>query len=279
MLSLEYGMRSRRDNRVSTRGRNNSQQAEDVTEVGSNQPNNTQVPGNARKRVRGPTFMPKVWTKTEEDRISIQFNEYGTNLISPSQNECLRLSGKDSSSLGIRENLSEKNNANRAKKKMMQVTGKTSYAQVREKQKDKDTNEWDEHGPQDIYSKVMGNDKNGTAEIYNGSPAERLSIELAKYKAREAQRQGSSDNDSYGINVPRTSPQGHIVVNEPQPLRVGLQVYFKSISNSKIVDVQVAIKKDEYLVRKYGLFVTVQDAISAPVAWPCSLVLVVREDY
>ncbi|PWA79259.1 hypothetical protein CTI12_AA197250 [Artemisia annua] len=71
------GMASRRHNRVSTRGHNNSQQDEDVIEVGSNQPNNAQVPGNARKRVRGPTFMPKVWTKTEEDRISVQFNEYG----------------------------------------------------------------------------------------------------------------------------------------------------------------------------------------------------------
>ncbi|GKB14591.1 zinc finger CCCH domain-containing protein 40-like protein [Tanacetum coccineum] len=37
-------------------------------------------------------------------------------------------------------------------------------------------------------------------------------------------------------------------------------------------------KKDEYLVRKYGLFIRVQDAIGAPVAWPCSLVWVVRED-
>ncbi|GJY24579.1 putative reverse transcriptase domain-containing protein [Tanacetum coccineum] len=81
---------------------------------------------------------------------------------------------------------------------------------------------------------------------------------------------------------------------------VGLQVYLKSILNSEIVakgwlrsldpdkvvvseeigpnwcavDVQVAIKKHEYLVRKYGLFVTVLDAIGAPVAWPCSLVLV-----
>ncbi|GJY24580.1 hypothetical protein Tco_0398238 [Tanacetum coccineum] len=70
-------MPSRRANRVTTRGRNNSQQVEDVTEVGSNQPNNAHVPGNARKRVRGPTMMPKVWTKTEEDRISVQFNEYG----------------------------------------------------------------------------------------------------------------------------------------------------------------------------------------------------------
>nr|GEW49077.1 hypothetical protein [Tanacetum cinerariifolium] len=44
------------------------------------------------------------------------------------------------------------------------------------------------------------------------------------------------------------------------------------------IDVQVAIKKDEYLVRKYGLFVTVLDSIGAPVAWPCSFVSVVRED-
>ena len=105
--------------------------------------------------------------------------------------------------------------------------------------------ELDEPGPQDVYSKVMGNNKNGTAEMYGlgvrasdvwgvvpsrsarrrdklqwKSTAERLSAELAQYKAREAQRQGSSDNDSYGTNVPRTSPQGLIVANEPQPLRV-----------------------------------------------------------
>ncbi|GJV50976.1 hypothetical protein Tco_1446717 [Tanacetum coccineum] len=49
--------------------RNNSQQVEDVTEL--------VVPGNARKIVRGPTFMPKVCTKTEEDCISVLFNEYG----------------------------------------------------------------------------------------------------------------------------------------------------------------------------------------------------------
>ncbi|GKA33043.1 hypothetical protein Tco_0719410 [Tanacetum coccineum] len=74
-----HGIPSRRHNGVSSRGRNNSHQSEDVTEVGSNQPNNPHVPvpGNAWKRVRGPTMMPKVWTKTEEDRISVQFNEYG----------------------------------------------------------------------------------------------------------------------------------------------------------------------------------------------------------
>ncbi|GKA15077.1 eukaryotic translation initiation factor 5B [Tanacetum coccineum] len=453
----DEGMPSRRDNRVNTRGRNNSQQAEDVTEVGSNQPNNSQVPGNTRKRVRGPTFMPKVWTKTEEDRISVQFNEYGQpvdettstlthfigslarsgkycklhkpwNKVKNAKKQILLDTVNDKFDLppgsddwilksfgrkvknwrarvkkdyydptltfheqiickpkrvlasqwkrlvkywnkGKSKRLSDKNKANRAKKKMMQVTGKKSYAQVREKLKvilgreptrkelfracfSKDgitqneeaanaieqmeeltsqlsEHELDEPEPQDIYSKVMGNDKNGTAEMYGlgvrasdvwgvvpsrsarrrdklqwKSTAERLSIELAEYKAREAQRQGSSDNNSDGTNVPQTSPQGLIVANEPQPLRVGLQVYLKSISNSEIVakgwirsldpdevvgseeigpnwcqvDVQVAIKKDEYLVRKYGLFITVQDAIGAPVAWPCSLVSVVPED-
>nr|GEZ17154.1 hypothetical protein [Tanacetum cinerariifolium] len=169
----DQGMPSRRDNRLNTRGRNNSQQDEDVPEVGSNQPNNSQVPGNARKRVRGPTFMPKVWTKTDEDRISVQFNEYG-----------------------------DKNKANRAKKKMMQVTGKKSYAQVLEKQKEQMEeltfqlleHELDESGPQDIYSKVMGNDKNGIAEMYG---------------------LGVRASDVWGV--------------------VGLQVYLKSISNSEIV--------------------------------------------
>ena len=104
--------------------------------------------------------------------------------------------------------------------------------------------ELDEPGPQDIYSKVMGNEKNGTAGMYGlgvrasdvwgvvpsrsarqrdklqwKSTAERLSAELAQYKAREAQRQGSSDNDSHGQNVPHTSPQG-LIANEPRPLRV-----------------------------------------------------------
>ncbi|GKG00063.1 hypothetical protein Tco_0301753 [Tanacetum coccineum] len=41
--------------------------------------------------------------------------------------------------------------------------------------------------------------------------------------------------DSHGTSVPRTSPQGLVVANEPQPLRVGLQVYLKSILNSEIV--------------------------------------------
>ncbi|GJR88048.1 transposase, Ptta/En/Spm [Tanacetum coccineum] len=233
---------------------------------------------------------------------------------------------------GKSKRLSDKNKANRAKKKNIQVTGKTSYAQAREKQKvilgreptrkelfracfSKDEitqnvevanaiHELDEPGPQDIYSKVIGNDKNGTAEMYGlgvrasdvwgvvpsrsarrreklqwKSTAERLSIELAEYKAREAQRQRSSDNNSYGTNVPRTSPQGLIVANKPQPLWICVYLnencllllivakgWIRSLDSDEVVG-------SEEIGPNWFL-----DAIGAPVAWPCSLVSVVRKD-
>ncbi|GKB56559.1 transposase, Tnp1/En/Spm-like protein [Tanacetum coccineum] len=44
------------------------------------------------------------------------------------------------------------------------------------------------------------------------------------------------------------------------------------------VNVQVPIKRGEHLVRRYGLFVTIDDAIGATVAWPCTFISVVRED-
>ncbi|PWA68433.1 hypothetical protein CTI12_AA306830 [Artemisia annua] len=344
------GMASRRHNGVSTRGHNNSQQAEDVIEVGSNQPNNAQVPGNARKRVRGPTFMPKVWTKTAEDRISVQFNEYGQpiektastlthfigslarsgkycklhkpwNKVTNAKKQILLDTVNDKfdlppgsddwilksfgrkvknwrgrvkkdyydPTLPLHEQITFKPKRvlasqwkrlikywNKGKSKVILGREPTRkelfracfskdgiteneaaanaivfatclhlYEQMEELTSQLSEHELDEPGPQDIYSKVMGNDKNGTAEMYGlgvrasdvwgvvpsrsarqrdklqwKSTAERLSVELAQYKAREAQRNGSSDNDSSGTNVLRTSPQGLIVANEPQPLRV-----------------------------------------------------------
>ncbi|GJU64176.1 hypothetical protein Tco_1246011 [Tanacetum coccineum] len=96
--------------------------------------------------------------------------------------------------------------------------------------------ELDEPEPQDISSKVMGNDKNGTVEMYglDVCASDVWGVVLSR-SARRRDKLQSSDNDSYGINVPRTSPHGLIVANEPQPLRVGLKVYLKSISNSEIV--------------------------------------------
>ncbi|GKF70779.1 putative transposase, Tnp1/En/Spm-like protein [Tanacetum coccineum] len=148
----------------------------------------------------------------------------------------------------------------------------------------------DEPGPQDVYSKFMGKDNNGPADLYGlgvrasdvwgvvpshaarrrdelmyKSRCDQLSFELAELKARDSQRR-SCENASVDANV----------VNEPQPLRVGAEVYIKSIFNSTEivakgriqsldpneivggeelgpnwceVGVQVPIKRDEHLVR------------------------------
>nr|GEW55312.1 hypothetical protein [Tanacetum cinerariifolium] len=106
-------------------------------------------------------------------------------------------------------------------------------------------NETDGLGPQDIYFKVMGNNSNATAEMYAlavcasdvwgvvlscstrrrdkfqwKSTVEQLSAELAQYKVKELQSQGSSVNDSDGTNAPCTSPQSLVVATESQPLLV-----------------------------------------------------------
>nr|GEX13215.1 hypothetical protein [Tanacetum cinerariifolium] len=62
-------MRSRRNNGANTRGRNNSQQADDVIKIGSNQANNAQ--GNARKRVGGKSGEPIVETLKELGESSV----------------------------------------------------------------------------------------------------------------------------------------------------------------------------------------------------------------
>ncbi|KAM0054806.1 putative transposase, Tnp1/En/Spm [Helianthus debilis subsp. tardiflorus] len=95
------------------------------------------------------------------------------------------------------------------------------------------------------------------------------------------------------------------VTNGHQRLRAGDEVFLKSILNSTEtaasgrvqsldlndlvggteigpewceVNVQVLIKKDENLVRPYGLFSTIQDCISAFIAWPYPFISVVHED-
>ncbi|PWA74888.1 hypothetical protein CTI12_AA245730 [Artemisia annua] len=62
-------MPSRKANRVSTRGRNNSQQAEDVTEVGSNQLNDAQ--GMASRRHNGVSTRGHNNSQQDEDVIEV----------------------------------------------------------------------------------------------------------------------------------------------------------------------------------------------------------------
>ncbi|PWA87324.1 hypothetical protein CTI12_AA132010 [Artemisia annua] len=362
--SARKGKSARKDKGARTRSGNDNQQVEDVLHMESNHSDDDEVQVIQRKRVRGPTFMPKVWTVCDEERISVSFNEYGQPIdkkttstlthfmgsLARSGKYCplhkpwpkvgsakkkilldvlndkfdlpmgcddwiLKSFGKKvrnwrarvkkdyyDPSLPYREQIksmpkrvravqwkklvknwnkenskrvSEKNKANREKKKMVQVTGKKSYALKREEVKESLGREptrreffracfstdgiakneeaanaidqmealssqlpegaTDEPGPQDVYSKVMGKDNNGLADLYGlgvrasdvwgvvpsraarsrdklmyKSRCDQLSCELAQLKARDSQRKGLSENASSGTNV----------VNEPQPLRV-----------------------------------------------------------
>nr|GEW53499.1 transposase, Ptta/En/Spm [Tanacetum cinerariifolium] len=155
-------MPSRRHNGVSSRARNNSHQSEYVTEVVSNQPNNPQVPvpRNVRKRVRGPTMMPKVWTKTEEDRISVQFNEYGQP---------------------VKDTTSTLTHFIGSLARKMYGLGVRAF---------------------DVWGVVPSHSARHRDKLQWKSTSEQLSIDLAEYKEREAQRQGPSDNNYDGTNVP-----------------------------------------------------------------------------
>ncbi|GJT82754.1 hypothetical protein Tco_1057096 [Tanacetum coccineum] len=118
-------MPSRSDNRVSTRGHYNSQQAEDVTKVGSYQPNNGQ------------------------GSVTVAHSLYALVILrrEPTRKELFRACfSKD----GITQNVEAAN----------------TVEQIDELTSQHSKHELDEPGPQDIYSKVMGNDKNGTVEMY-----------------------------------------------------------------------------------------------------------------
>ncbi|PWA67562.1 hypothetical protein CTI12_AA314620 [Artemisia annua] len=344
--SARKGKSARKDKGARTRSGNDNQQVEDVLHMESNHSDDDEVQVIQCKRVRGPTFMPKVWTVSDEERISVSFNEYGQPIdkkttstlthfmgfLARSGKYCplhkpwpkvgsakkkilldvlndkfdlpmgcddwiLKSFGKKvrnwrarvkkdyyDPSLRYREQINsrpkrvhtiqwkklvknwnkENSKANRSKKKMVQVTGKKSYAIKREEVKDRmeelssqlPKGATDEPGPQDVYSKVMGKDNNGIADLYGlgvrasdvwgvvpshiarsrdklmyKSRCDQLSCELAQLKARDSQRQGLSENASSSTNV----------VNEPQPLRVGptladLQMLIDEESEEDLVD-------------------------------------------
>ncbi|XP_076923149.1 uncharacterized protein LOC143585189 isoform X1 [Bidens hawaiensis] len=134
------------------------------------------------------------------------------------------------------------------------------------------------------------------------SKCEELTSTVVQLEAQVSEMKGSKD--AYGV-PPITSSSFPIVTSGPPRLRVGDEVFIKSIlnpiehvargwvksldPNEQVgcieigpkwceVNVQVAIKIDEMLVRQYGLFSTIQDCIGASIAWPCPFISVVRED-
>nr|XP_043633174.1 uncharacterized protein LOC122604348 [Erigeron canadensis] len=240
---------------------------------------------------------------------------------------------------------SEKNKANREKRKMVQVTGKKSYARVREDLKNSLGHEpsrfemfhkcfskdgktknveatdaiqkmkelksllpkdsVDKPGPNDIFSKVMGKDRNGDMfglgvrascrreNIKLRSWCEELSQTVAELRV---EKNGSGNHSSVLASTSHLT----VVANGPQPLRVGDEVILKSILNFEPVArgrvnsldpnqqvggkeigrdwcevyIEVVVKRDESLIRPYGSLDIIDHAVGASIAWPCSLISV-----
>ncbi|KVI06969.1 Transposase, Tnp1/En/Spm-like protein [Cynara cardunculus var. scolymus] len=170
----------------------------------------------------------------------------------------------------------------------------------------------DELGPNDVFLKVMGKDKHGSARMYGlgvrGSDIWGvLPSRSACYRENMLWKRAYKDvsNEvaelkamcSHDINKSSS-------YHELQPLKVGDVVHLKSIINSteivargrvKSLDpdelvggeeigpnwcevhVLVAIRRRERLVRPYGLFITIEDAIGATITWPCPFTVIVHD--
>ncbi|XP_071695350.1 uncharacterized protein [Rutidosis leptorrhynchoides] len=225
-----------------------------------------------------------------------------------------------------------KNKANRAKKHMVHVTGKKSYARIREELKKnmddltKDLPEGtvDAPGPDDVFAQVVGNNKYGVADMYGlgvrqadlwGNIPSRnvVLIENVKLKSdnevlvEENTNQKAALLDKNGSVVEdNTGSQGDIRVNvPPRPrLKVVDEVFLHNIvTYEKVakawlrsmdpttefggieigedwysVEVQGIIKRGSLLVRPFDLFMRVEDAGGACVAWPSTYLSVVPLD-
>ncbi|XP_071686640.1 uncharacterized protein [Rutidosis leptorrhynchoides] len=124
-----------------------------------------------------------------------------------------------------------------------------------------------------------------------------------EYKEREKQKNVTTDKSDDSIVHSHASTNNGIITNTP--LQVGKEVYIKSIGDPTLVvakgwlcsldpltvvggieigtdlgevNIQVAIKRDEQLIRPFDLVNKIVEATGVVIAWPCSLISVVPLD-
>ncbi|XP_071688554.1 uncharacterized protein [Rutidosis leptorrhynchoides] len=249
-----------------------------------------------------------------------------------------------------RENVMEmsvKNKANMANKKLLQVMGKNHFAIIREELKAslgreptrvdmfkkcfsngsgegeaaraieqmKELTEklgdgaTDAPGPDDVYAKIMGQHKYGSAETYGlgvhakdlwGAPgrsaihkenaqmkAEKAELvdENVRIKAQLAEKQNGSgvqniDSVVHSSGVQRLKvTRGWLRSLDPRMVVLGIEIgpdWYE-------VEVQVSINKDEALFRPHDHLVYIHDVIGPnwgcdTIAWPTALIEMVRDD-
>ncbi|XP_024966030.1 uncharacterized protein LOC112506246 [Cynara cardunculus var. scolymus] len=152
----------------------------------------------------------------------------------------------------------------------------------------------DEPGPNDVFSKVMGKDKHGSARMYglgvrgsdiwgvlpSRSACYRENM-LWKRAYKDVRNEVAELKAMVGdvvhlksiINSMEIMARGRVKSLDPDELAGGEEIG----PNWCEVHVLVAIRRREHLVRPYGLFITIEDAIGATIAWPCPFTVVVHD--
>ncbi|KAJ0450388.1 putative transposase, Tnp1/En/Spm [Helianthus annuus] len=252
---------------------------------------------NVRKRVRGPTHMPRVWPQEKGDRIPILVNAHG-QLINDKSSQLTHFMGTLSRSGKYCPIYKPWNKVNAAKKQALLALLKVKSWRARVKEL--------YHGlgvrAADVWGVIPSRSACHRENIQLKSQCEELTSTVVQLRTQVSEMEGSRGGSSV---QPLASQHFPNVTNGHQRLRVGDEVFLKSILNSteivargrvqsldpndvvggtKIgpewceVNVQLPIKKDENLVRPYGLFSTIQDCIGTSIAWPYPFISVVHED-
>ncbi|GJZ78719.1 zinc finger CCCH domain-containing protein 49-like protein [Tanacetum coccineum] len=255
MLTLEYGMPSRRDNRVSTRGRNNSQQAEDVTEVGSRW-----TPGRDARYKKSEICQTcsKLKNVCQVCLLDLVYGlpvQVRDTTLSINSNDAIPKSDVN------REYFVEEHD----RRARAGLDYESSYGKAQPNdtilklQRTTPYNKRNEH----IFA-VSSSEGPSKHIRVNDPVALKLLNKAGPKRAPRIDGEGASDEARHGVAHGGLLPRAVVSHQQNQ---------FQPPGTSAGQDhVQVAMKKDEYLVRKYGLFIRVQDSIGAPVSWPSSLV-------
>ncbi|KAK3014652.1 hypothetical protein RJ639_008720 [Escallonia herrerae] len=157
--------------------------------------------------------------------------------------------------------ISEKNKANQNQKKLVQTTGKESYALIRERKaqmhekKEKlPESSQDLPAENDILAQVVGKDKYGRVRMYG------LGVSQSDVR----------DVCLKSIMSPSETVAKGIIQSVDPSTQVGGGEELGP--NWCKVSVQVAVKKDERLIRFYGFYKTIYDAYGATIVWQCPYV-------
>ncbi|XP_071718542.1 uncharacterized protein [Rutidosis leptorrhynchoides] len=194
--------------------------------------------------------------------------------------------------------LSTKNIANRAKKEMVQLTGKKSYAHISaviktnmdELAKTLPEGSTDKPGLDDVFSKVMGNNKYGATDMYGlgvqasdlwGKLPSRNVVCMENIRLKSENKELTEENVHLKEQLVGDEVFLHNILNPSEKVGRG---WLRTLNPTEIiggveigdywcvVHLQHVLKKGADVVRPFDLIKKVEDATGVTIAWPSTFI-------